>query len=248
LPACGAIKSATGLPVIVTGGFVAAAQVLDALASGQADLVGIARAAIADPSFAEKAMNGDGAAIVECIGCNECVLVPFSCPVNPAAGREQEFVRSPAPARKRMVVVGGGPAGLSAGLALAGRGHDVLLFEQQEHLGGRLHDLVADPVRAGWQRMLDRLVSPASARLTITLGARLTAADVEALAPHAVIVATGAEPAPTSFVNDGSVLELSSVDVLRGHRPAIGSEVLVVGRTEPHLDPLLTARLLATEG
>jgi 2,4-dienoyl-CoA reductase-like NADH-dependent reductase (Old Yellow Enzyme family) len=248
LPAGAALRRSTGMPVIVTGGIVSAAAVQAALAAGSADLVGVARAAIADPEFAVKVIDARVDEIVECIGCNECVLVPFSCPVNPAAGREAELTRPGAPVRRRFVVVGGGPAGLSAGLALSSRGHDVHLFDRRAALGGLLGDLVRDPARRRWRSMLDRQVTQALAELRVSLGESFDAGHIAALAPDAVIVATGAQLVPPSYATDGSVEVLTSEQILIGARPAAAGQVVVVGGTEPHLDPLLTARLLAAEG
>ncbi|MCW2570905.1 MAG: FAD-dependent oxidoreductase, partial [Frankiales bacterium] len=248
LPAAAAIKAATGLPVLVTGGFVTAAQVRAALASGNADLIGVARALIADPGFARKVVEDHGDHITECIQCNECVLVPFSCPVNPAAAREAEFDRPRPTARSRAVVVGGGPAGLSAAMTLASRNHEVLLFEQGDHLGGWLSSLVHDPIRAGWQRLLDRLLAQAVERLEVSLCHQVTADEVAELGATTVLIATGSTMTPPCFTHDGSIDLMTSAEVLDGRRPARPGEVVVVGGTESHLDPLLTARLLAADG
>jgi 2,4-dienoyl-CoA reductase (NADPH2) len=246
LPAAAAIKAGTGLPVLLTGGFVAAAQVRAALASGNADLIGVARALIADPAFARKVVEDRGDEIAECIQCNECVLVPFACPVNPTAAREAEFDRPQPAARGRAVVVGGGPAGLSAALTLASRNHEVLLFEQGDHLGGWLSSLVHDPIRVGWQRLLDRLLTQAET-LTVSLRHEVTAADVAELEATTVLVATGSTMTPPGFSHDGSIDLMTSAEVLDGRRPTRPGEVIVVGGTESHLDPLLTARLLAAD-
>ncbi len=248
LPAAAAVKTGTGLPVILTGGFVAASQVRAALATGAADLIGVARALIADPDFARKVIDGHDDDLTECIQCNECVLVPFACPVNPAAAREAEFDR-PVPARRRRaIVVGGGPAGLSAASRLAGRDHEVLLFEQRDQLGGWLRSLVRDPARADWQRMLDRLLTQAGGTLKVSLGRNLTGAEIADLGAATVLLATGSTMSPPRFDHDGTVDLMTSAEVLEGTRPSSPGEVIVVGGTESHLDPLLTARLLAAEG
>jgi 2,4-dienoyl-CoA reductase-like NADH-dependent reductase (Old Yellow Enzyme family) len=247
LPACVALKRAAGLPVVVTGGFVSAEGVEAALAGG-ADLVGVARAVIADPEFVAKLITGRGHEVVECIGCNECVLVPFACTVNPAAGREEELRRAPAMRRRKVVVIGGGPAGLSAGLAAAGRGHEIVVLERRDVLGGLLVELVRDPARRRWTAMLDRLCSRATEQLDVRLAHSFVLDDLTRLSADAAIVATGALPQPVSFALDGSVELLTSEEVLCGARPAGEGEVIVVGGTEAHLDPLLCARLLAAEG
>ncbi|HKC29070.1 MAG TPA: FAD-dependent oxidoreductase, partial [Jatrophihabitans sp.] len=243
--AASVIRESAGLPVVVTGGVVTARDVATLLAEG-ADLVGIARAAIADAEFARKVLAGHGDAITACIGCNECTLVPFSCPVNPAAGREAEMAvrRRPDATRRSLAVVGGGPAGLAAGLAAAARGHHVTILEREDALGGQLADLVRDPARRRWTDWLQRLRAEAGNALDVKLGSEVH--RIDDLDADAVVVAVGAIASAPGFDDDGSVPLLSSTDVLRGARP-IGP-VLVVGGTEPHLDPLLTARLLAAEG
>jgi 2,4-dienoyl-CoA reductase (NADPH2) len=237
------IGAASGLPVLVTGAITSAADV-DAVLAGGADLVGIARATIADADFARKVLAGRGDAVNACIGCNECTLVPFSCTVNPAAGREAELAIRPATTTRAIAVVGGGPAGLVAGLAAAARGHHVTVYERGDALGGRLADLVRDPARARWATWLDRLRTEAGAALDVKLGVDVRALDdVDA---DVVVLAVGAVPAAADFDDDGTVPVRTSTEVLRGARPS--GPVLVVGDTEPHLDPLLTARLLAAEG
>jgi 2,4-dienoyl-CoA reductase-like NADH-dependent reductase (Old Yellow Enzyme family) len=244
LPASREIGAATGLPVLVTGGMTSARAIEDALAGG-ADLVGVARAVIADPGFVQKVLSGRDDEVAACIGCNECVLVPMACPVNPRASRERELAPRPVTARRRILVVGGGVAGLSAGLAARSRGHEVVVVERAAELGGRLADLVRDPARRRFASLLDRLRCEAEQRLDLRLSTDLTSATLEGY--DAVVVATGARIAEAGFTTDGSVGVLTSADVLRGDRPPDGP-VVVVGGTEPHVDPLLTALLLAGEG
>lgn len=245
--ACAAVKAASDLPVVVTGGVASAVAVDELLAAG-ADLVGVARAVIADPGFVSKVLAGRGAEVVPCIGCNECVLVPLACPVNPRAGRERELTRAPAPRRRRVLVVGGGVGGLSAALAARDRGHDVTLLERQDALGGRLARIVADPARARFAGLLESLTRQARSGIEIRLGQALALGTAAELDSEVVVVATGATIVPADFSTDGSVELLTSDQVLAGARPSRLGDVVVVAGSEPHVDPPLIARLLAGEG
>lgn len=245
LPAARDVGAASGLPVVVTGGMTSAVAVETALAEG-ADLVGVARAVIADPRFTQKVLAGRGDEVAACIGCNECVLVPMACPVNPRASRERELTSRPVVRRQRLLVVGGGVAGISAGLAARSRGHDVTLVERRDRLGGRLADLVRDPARGAFAPLLERLVREARTHLDVRLSSELAA---DTLAGHdAVVVATGARIAGADFVADGSVPVLTSAELLTEEPPTGEGPVVVVGGTEPHVDPLLTALGLAAGG
>lgn len=244
LPASREIGVATGIPVVATGGMTSA-QAIDAALAGGADLVGVARAVIADPLFVQKVLADRGSEVAACIGCNECVLVPMACPVNPRASRERELALVPAPTRRKVLIVGGGVAGLSAGLAARSRGHDVVLLERGPQLGGRLVDLVRDPARRRFGSLLDRLRAEAEAHLDVRLSTELAVTDLEGY--DAVVVATGARIADADFPADGTVGVLTSAEVLRGGPPP-GGPVFVVGGTEPHVDPLLVALRLTAGG
>jgi 2,4-dienoyl-CoA reductase (NADPH2) len=137
------IKAATRLPVIATNRFNAAADAETLLASGAADLVSMARPLLADPELPLKAAEGREDEINTCIACNQgCLDKVFegaraTCLVNPRAAYETELLLTPAPAAKRIAVVGAGPAGLSCATALAERGHRVSLFERAHEIGGQ---------------------------------------------------------------------------------------------------------------
>ena len=147
-------KVALDVPVTIAGRIVTPDEAEAVLAKGQADLVGLARAVIADADWMAKAERGDAWRIRLCTGCNQVCLgfagrsLPAGCNINPEAGREEELralvkVQTP----KRITVVGGGPAGLECARVAAERGHAVTLYEAEDHLGGALHLAASAPHR-----------------------------------------------------------------------------------------------------
>jgi len=183
------------------------------IASGQADMVSIVRGQIADPHLAAKARAGRVEDIRPCLSCNQMCWGRryrdywISCLVNPSAGREFEwggdrFERAEAP--RRVLVVGGGPAGLEAARVAAERGHAVTLAEAAPQLGGRFRLAGLQPRRgqildliAWYEGQLEKL------QVTVRLNAPLDDDDVKAIArdegADAVVLATGAQPAATGF-------------------------------------------------
>jgi 2,4-dienoyl-CoA reductase-like NADH-dependent reductase (Old Yellow Enzyme family) len=205
-----AIKSAVGrIPTIAVGGLVDPAQAEELVASGQADLVALIRAQIADPEWANKARDGRVAEIVRCIRCNQgCVGratrgLPITCAINPAAGRERLFGTGTleTTARPRAcVVVGGGPAGLKAAETLAQRGHTVTLLERTHELGGQIRLALRTPGRDPFVRLIDDLqASLARASVDVHYGVDATPSLVDELAPELVVVATGATARADGF-------------------------------------------------
>ena len=205
-----ALKEAVGgLPMLAVGGIVEPAQAEELVASGQADLVALIRAQIADPEWANKARDGRESEIVRCIRCNQgCVGratrgLPISCAVNPAAGREALFgigTLRPAASPRRFLVVGGGPAGLKAAATLAERGHRVTLVERQAELGGQLRLLGRTPSRETFGRLTEDLAGALARHgVEVRLGTAATQALVDELDPAVVVVATGARARRDGF-------------------------------------------------
>ncbi len=169
-----------------------------AIAEGLLDMVAMTRAHMADPQIVNKLLRGEEERIRPCVGASYCMYKKVACLHNPATGREdrlpQIVERAAAPGRK-VVVVGGGPAGLEAARVSAERGHRVVLFEAGAKLGGQL----LSAVRATWRRDLIAIVDWRAAELErlgveVRLNRYAEAADVLAEQPSAVIIATGGLP------------------------------------------------------
>ncbi|MBO0727771.1 MAG: FAD-dependent oxidoreductase, partial [Acidimicrobiaceae bacterium] len=193
--------AAKGVAVLsVLGRTTSVAEAEAAIASGVCDMVGAARALIAEPELVKNAYEGNEERSRTCIACNWCLeglsRGSAGCAINPASYRERMWgvdTFTPASRRSRVIVVGGGPGGMEAARVSALRGHDVTLVEARDNLGGALALWANLPGRdwfwkgiEWWKRELDRL------SVTVHLGTEATAESVLAEKPDAVIVATGA--------------------------------------------------------
>ena len=242
-----------GVPLVATSRIVDPAEADRLVGEGAADAVGMTRALITDPDLPRKAAAGEAEAVLRCIGCNACIAhyhagTAIACAQNPRTGRERTLPRPErAPERLRLVVVGGGPAGLAAAAEAGAAGHEVVLFERTAKIGGQAALAGAAPAHAELARALtgnfERLL--AAAGVDLRLGVEAHREAVDELAPDAVIVATGARPFRPPLALDG-VDELQAWDVLAGKRPA-GRRVVVAdwGGDPAGLD---AAELLARAG
>ncbi len=235
-----AIREEISLPIFHATRINDAATAAYAVREGLVDMVGMTRAFIADPHLAEKLRTGRDEEIRPCVGARYCVDRVISgldafCAHNVATGREllvPQIVGKSGGAKRKVVVVGGGPGGLEAARISAQRGHDVVLFEAADELGGQL--VLA--AKAPWRRELGGItawLATEVARLGVDLrlNAYAEAEDVLAEAPDVVIVATGGLPNPGFF--EGAELADTSWDVLAGAVP-VGGEVLLFDEAGGH--------------
>ncbi|WP_172327671.1 FAD-dependent oxidoreductase [Mangrovicoccus sp. HB161399] len=203
-PVARTIRERIGVPVIHGTRIHTAEFAEEMLEAGDADMAGMARALIADPHLPRKAREGTPERITPCIACEQACFGrlyrgrAISCLGNPVTGRETELA-APASvlAPQKVLVIGGGPAGMEAALAAARRGHRVTLAEATERLGGRL-DLARRPVgRSEWARLIGfKAAELARAGVTVRTGVAADRALIAALAPGRAILATGAVPRP----------------------------------------------------
>jgi len=200
----------------------------------RADMVGFARPLLTDPAMPKKAQEGRFKEINPCVACNVCFDQIFSgkpviCAFNPAVGREREFTVVPAPKPKKVVVVGGGPGGMTAARFLRMRGHDVTLYEKSDRLGGQLNLATIPPEREEFANAV-RFMSNEMERLGVKLemGKEADADLVAGQKPDVIVVAAGADPIHPDIPGiDGKNVVLAN-DVLLG-KVEVGDRVVVIG-------------------
>lgn len=249
VPLAEAIKQRVRVPVIAVGRIHKLEVAESILKDGKADLVAVGRQLIADPYWPQKVASGKQSEIRPCLSCNVCIdaaisAAPYRCPVNAFAGRESEWIVSPAAKKKRVLVIGGGPAGMEAARLAALRGHNVTLFEKAPSLGGQLTVAQVPPHKKEVGELSLNLTHQVKlAGVKINLNRKATPAMLLREKPDAVIIATGSKPSIPTIKGVGGTNVVNALDVLNG--APVGKKVVVLGG---ELVGCETAEYLAGQG
>ncbi len=227
----GRVKRDSNIPVMYASRIQDVATARYAIREGLLDLVGMTRPHLADPYIVKKIMAGQEDRIRPCVGANYCLDSIYAsgaakCIHNPATGREGQLpqrIDTKSTTRRKVVVVGAGPAGLEAARVLGERGHHVIVFEAGTEAGGQVRLAAASPRRRELIGIIDwRLSELAHLGLEIRYGALVERKDVVAESPDVVIIATGGIP-NTGFLASGESLVCSTWDVLGSSTPLTGN-------------------------
>ncbi|WP_439562624.1 FAD-dependent oxidoreductase [Roseinatronobacter sp.] len=251
----GAVKQATGMPTFHAARIPDVATARHAVAAGLLDMVGMTRAHMADPHIVQKIRDGREDDIRPCVGATYCLDRIYQagealCIHNAATGRELTMPHDimPAPARKKVVVVGAGPAGLEAARVAAARGHDVVVFEAQPDPGGQIRLTAQHPRRREMAGIIDwRMAQCAAHDVVFHFNTFAEEQDVTALAPDVVIIATGGLPNLELFeAGTENPHVISAWDMIAGDVKPAG-RVLVYDESGDH-PGLMAAEIAAGAG
>ena len=236
-----AIKKHVKTPVVTVGRLGYPELMEEILANGQADMVAMVRGLMADPELPRKAKEGRDDEIVPCLRCNTCMsetfvsLLPYAsramkCAVNPTCGREFQSRLWDKPRRSHKVLIaGGGPAGMQAAITAAKRGHEVILCEKASELGGALIMNSHIPFKQDVIKYKQSLINRVRNRnITVMLNTKVTPQLVQMLMPNTLIAALGAGPRDVN-ITGGSLLHVVRVEDVYRQEERLGHKVVVIG-------------------
>ncbi|UVL75349.1 oxidoreductase [Pseudomonas protegens] len=247
----GTFKAGLSIPLFVTGRINQPQEAEAIIAKGQADVCGMTRALICDPQMPNKSDSGHAEDVRACIACNQACIghfhkgLPISCIQHPETGRELLYGQPKPSARgKRILVVGGGPAGMKAAAVAAQRGHRVTLYEASAQLGGQIQLAQLLPRRSefgGASTNLQREMQLAG--VEVVRNTRVDRALIERENPDHVIIATGAQPYWPNFERGGDLQVVDAWQVLRDE-VQLGRSVVVADWRCDWIGPGIAERLV----
>ncbi len=264
------VKKLTTKPVVGVGRYTSPDSMVRAIRQGVLDFIGAARPSIADPFLPKKIEQGRPEDIRECIGCNICVsgdfmMVPLRCTQNPTMGEEWRRGWHPekvtiTKSRKKILVAGGGPAGLEAARTLGQRGYEVMLAEAHETFGGRVTRESKLPGLATWARVRDWRLGQIEKLANVTLfpASRMTAGDALETGAEHIVVATGSKwrrdgvgatvRRPVEGLSTGLTLTPDDILDIAPKLPKLPDDPIVIFDDDPYCMGGLMAEVLAKAG
>ncbi|MBI5654709.1 FAD-dependent oxidoreductase [Candidatus Uhrbacteria bacterium] len=230
------VKQAVKIPVIAVAKIRTPELAEKLLKNKTADFIAIGRSLLADPEWPKKAKAGMAKDINSCIACNQgCISRLFAdqdvwCTVNPVCGREKRFLAKRKGKIKKVLIAGGGPAGMQAAITAAKRGHKVTIFEKSARLGGQLFAASAAPYRKDWDLLRQSLVKRiADLGVKVRLKTELTPDIARKEKPDAVIVSSGSTPSWPEIPILAGVDVMTARDVMEGKSNAKGKVIMAGG-------------------
>lgn len=238
LDAAAAVKRVVSIPVMSVGRYNDPMVAELAIAQGKCDFILMGRQSIADPDFPKKVEEGRTNEIIPCIGCltrcqgNAPDMHPehpaASCAFNPFSGFENRFKIEKKEIAKKVIIVGGGVAGMEAAWVSAACGHDVILFEKNDRLGGQANLAMMPPSKSDIARVITSYSALCKKYgVDIRMNSEATSEEILALDPDEIILATGGTPIAPNFENDG-IPVVQAWDILEG-KVVAGNHPLIIG-------------------
>ncbi|HVN94830.1 MAG TPA: FAD-dependent oxidoreductase [Syntrophorhabdaceae bacterium] len=229
-------KQAVSIPVIAVGRLESPDVAEQTLASGKADIIALGRGLLAEPRWPMIVRENRNEDLRPCIGCHDGCMGRFStfrplcCTVNPAVGREREYQLTPANTQKKVVVVGGGMAGMEAARAAAIRGHSITLYEKSERLGGHVIEAAVPEFKKDLKRLIEWYETQLKKLdIEIRLGIEATEQDVLEHNPDAALVATGSDHVMPDLPGIENRQVVTCTELLAGRSTAHGAVVVIGG-------------------
>lgn len=231
----GAIKKEVSCPVMTSNKLGNPCLAEEILRDGLADLIGMARPFLADPYIPQKVQEGRVDEIVHCISCNQGCLdrvfadKPVTCMVNPFVGREGEWKIAPVQTKKKILVIGGGPGGMAAAKIAAMRGHEVLLYEKSEELGGQIKLAAKLPAHREFGMLINDLrLQLIKNGVYVKKGVEVTPDIIGRVDPDAVVLATGAKEKAHSIPGVDRRNVITTIELFEKN-VEIGRNVAIIG-------------------